>query len=172
MLTAQSRRPAGAPAVGLIASLAVWYWIDNTPAGLVAFLLLAHPEPTRTDASAQVAPAMRGLASSLALAECGSPLPDIGARLSAHRTGTLLRLDGCDYRLHVPTSGQWTEFAGAGGTVAVVVGLDPLAAHSPRDTVRAYLVSSARAGRLFMGKARVHAPVTEPVARTDGRDGH
>lgn len=171
-MTAPSRPLAGPPTAGRIASLAVWHWIDNTAAGFVAFLLLAHPPPTRREAPAEVAPVMRGLATSLSLAKCGAALPDMGPRLFVQRAGVLMRLDGCAYLLRVPTSTLWSDFACAGGTVVVTVGLDPLAAHSPRDTVEAYLANSARQGRLLMGKARAQARPQPWSQGREGRDEH
>lgn len=157
-LTTASPQLGGAPSAGLIASLAAWHWIDETAAGSVAFLLLAHPTPTADVALDKVLWAMRGVAACLALAECSTPLPDIGPRLHMDGRGVFLRLDRCEYLLRLPIGGRWATFARAGGTVAVAVGLDPLPAHSPQDTVAAYMATSARVGRLYMGKTRAHTP--------------
>lgn len=160
MLTAPGTpgTPAEEPTASLISSLAVWHWIENTPAGSVAFLLLAHPAPGRDDSPAEVALHMRELATSLGLAECSTPLPDIGPRLLIHELGAFLHLDKCEYLLHAPVGGSWSEFARAGGTITVAAGLDPLRAHSSRDAVEAYMANTARVGRLYMGKTHLSHP--------------
>lgn len=155
---------AEVPTTALIASLAVWHWIAVTPAGQVAFLLLTQPAHAPGSSLTKVAPHMRGLAASLGLVSCTDTLPDIGPRLFIEGMGAFLRLDGCEYLLHVPVAGPWNEFAAAGGTVAVAVGLDPLPAHSPKELVEAYLTASARAGRLFLGKTAAPTRPDQPVA--------
>ncbi|WP_409471922.1 hypothetical protein [Streptomyces sp. HC307] len=149
-----------APSAGLLASVAAWFWIDVTQAGHVAFLLIAHPPERRPDESPQVIEArMRGLAHALTLAEPHKPLPDIGPRLFMYRSAdALLSLDDCDYLLHVPIGGQWARFVCDGGTVTVVVGLDPLAPGSPIEAVDAYITQRVTEGRLLLGKTRAEHP--------------
>lgn len=91
------------PTAGLLASLGVWFWIDLTEAGHVAFVLLAHP-PARREAESpeSIEGDMRGLATALSLADPSARLPDIGPRLVVHGRSALLSLDGCQAALHVP----------------------------------------------------------------------
>ncbi|MFD5874076.1 hypothetical protein [Streptomyces sp. NPDC060322] len=152
--------PVLTPTAGLLASLAVWHWVDETVAGPVAFLLFAHLPPRLPGESLDVIEArMRGLSKSLGLASPDAPLPDIGDRLFMHReTDAALLLDGCDYFLHAPIGGEWARFVCAGGTVAVTVGLAPLPRHVAQEVVEAYLVERAVEGRLLMGKTRATDP--------------
>jgi hypothetical protein len=161
MVTAAPDGQTSRPTAGLIASLAVWHWIAPTPAGPVAFLLLAHPPKGHAGSPAEIALRMRGLADSLRLAVCSKPLPDIGPRLLLHDLDALLKLDRCDYLLHAPVGDRWSEFAAAGGTVTIVVGLDPLRPHAPKELVEAYMAATARTGRLFMGKTHL-IPIAGP----------
>ncbi|MCP3821900.1 hypothetical protein NLX86_28550 [Streptomyces sp. A3M-1-3] len=148
------------PSAGLLASVAAWFWIDPTKVGHVAFLLIAHPPGRRPGESPQMVEArMRGLADALTLAEPAALLPDIGPRLFMHReSDALLRLDGCDYLLHVPIGGGWARFVCDGGTVTVVVGLDPLPVSSSLEVVDAYITERATQGRLLLGKTRADRP--------------
>ncbi len=146
-----------APTADLIASLAVWHWIAGTPAGPVAFLLLARPPSGRLGSPAKAAIRMYGLAKSLRLAECSRRLPDIGPRLYIRGLDAFLRLDRCEHLLHAPIGDLWGDFTLGGGTVAVAVGLDPLRARASKEVVQAYMAATARAGRLFMGKTRLTA---------------
>lgn len=152
------------PTAGLLASVAAWFWINLTEVGHVAFLLIAHPPERRPGDSAQLIESrMRGLARALSLAEPSEKLPDIGPRLSMHRESlAVLRLDGCGYRLHIPTGGEWARFVRGGGTVTVAVGLDTLPPHLALDAVEPYVSRSVTAGRLFLGKTRVAQQPTLP----------
>ncbi|MFC9913953.1 hypothetical protein [Streptomyces sp. NPDC059862] len=153
------------PTAGLIASVAAWFWIDLTRAGHVAFLLLAHPPGRQPGDSPEMIEArMRGLAQALTLAEPTEPLPDIGARLFMYRDAdVLLSLDGCDYLLHVLIGGEWARFVCNGGTVTVMVGLDPLPARSPLEVVDAYITQRVRQGRLLLGKTQVADRLQPPM---------
>ena len=153
------RTPDGtiqAPTADLLASLAVWHWIADTAAGPVAFLLLARP-PSGRRPPTTAAMLMRGLAASLRLAECSKRLPDVGPRLYIRDLHAFLRLDRCEHLLHAPIGDIWSDFALAGGTVTVAVGLDPLRAQASKEVVQAYMAATARAGRLFMGKTCLRA---------------
>ncbi|WP_103534654.1 hypothetical protein [Streptomyces sp. SM11] len=167
-------RPATiAPSAGLLASVAAWFWIDPTKVGHLAFLLIAHPPGLRPGESPQMVEArMRGLADALTLAEPTVLLPDIGSRLFMHQeSDVLLRLDGCDYLLHVPIGGDWVRFVCDGGTVTVVVGPDPLPVSSSLEFVDAYVTERALQGRLRLGKTRAAPPQSfRPTAlgRSDG----
>lgn len=153
------------PTAGLLASLGVWFWIDLTEAGHVAFVLRAHPPARRESESPEsIEGDMRGLAAALSLAEPSARLPDIGPRLVVHGRSALLSLDGCQAALHVPVSAEWSGFVSVGAPVAV--GLDPLQPRTPFAAVRPYVSEGAQRGRLFLGKTRA-----EPAQRFIGEGG-
>lgn len=155
------------PSAGLLASLGVWFWIDLTDAGHVAFLLLAHPPARRENETREsIEGAMRGLASALSLADASARLPDIGPRLVVHGRSAFLSVDGCRATVHVPVSAEWSQFVSYGATVAVGVGLDPLAPRTSFDTVMPYVSEGAQHGRLFLGKTWA-----EPARRFTGAGG-
>ncbi|MFB7919314.1 hypothetical protein [Streptomyces sp. NPDC056061] len=143
------------PTAGLLASLGAWFWVDPTEAGLVAFLLFAHPPARREGESpGSIEGHMRGLALALELAHPSNLLPDIGPRLAVHGRSALLSLDGCRTSLHVPVTTEWSRFVTGGATVAVAVGLDPLLPRTPFAAARAYVSEGAQHGRLYLGKTR------------------
>lgn len=167
------------PTAGLLASVLVSAWVDITPPGAVAFLLLAHPPARRRGDSRSVIQAqMRGLGAALGLAPASEELPDMGSRLIVRgSTAAVLRIDRCAYVLRVPVPAAWARFVAGGGTVVVSVGLDALARGSDRGAVEEYLTESASTDRLLMGKAHVrpsggwrhwtwtpttHGPVEDP----------
>ncbi|MBT2466548.1 hypothetical protein J7E97_01385 [Streptomyces sp. ISL-66] len=150
---------APAPTAGLLASLGVWFWIELTEVGHVAFLLLAHPPARRGGESVEsIELSMQGLVSALTLAEPSAKLPDIGPRLVVHGRAAILSLDGCSFVMRVPVSAEWAEFVTAGAPVVIEVGLDPLQPMTPFDALRPYVSEGARHGRLFLGKTRAEPP--------------
>ncbi|WP_432110770.1 hypothetical protein [Streptomyces sp. YPW6] len=133
-------------------------WLDVTPSGHVAFLLIAHPPARRGDKTpAAIETRMRGLAAALRLAPPSELLPDIGSRLRVHgQTAIILDIDRCDYRLRVPVgSGEWSRFVADGGPVAIALGLDELARGADFAGVEDYLALAAANDRLLMGKTYV-----------------
>jgi hypothetical protein len=156
-MTSAPNQPGPAPTADLIASLAAWHWIAGTPAGPVAFLLLARTPSSRLGPPNEALSRMHGLAASLRLASCSRRLPDIGSRLYVRDFDAFLKLDRCERLLHAPIGEVWSDFARGGGTVAVSVGLDPLRAHASMKVVQVYMAAMARAGRLFMGKTSLTA---------------
>lgn len=114
---------------------AAWSWLDETGFGPVAFLLLVPPPPDG-----------EGLAAALGLAEPGVRLPDIGDRvalLGPDRAAVL--------GIEVPVGRRWASFVASGGPVAVLVGLEPLAADSGRTAVEAYVAANTLSARLRLG---------------------
>ncbi|RZU21756.1 hypothetical protein EV567_2261 [Streptomyces sp. BK239] len=160
MLTA-AERTLPIPDAGLLASVGVLTWLDATPHGYVAFLLIAHPLARRGDETpVAIETRMRGLGASLGLAPASDLLPDIGRRLRMQGQATvILDIDQCDYLLRVPVgAGEWTRFVDEGGPVAVAVGLDELSRGADRDRVEDYLAVTAAGDRLLMGKTCVRHP--------------
>ena len=137
-----------APTAEFINSLASWAWLEDTAAGPVAFLLLAHPDADT------VGRELVGLAEAIGLAGPQQRLPDTGERVlvvGGSRAGVYV--DGCPHVVMVEVGPNWAEFTRTGGRIALIVGLMPLARESPRDTVEAYLGRSALEGRLRLGTA-------------------
>lgn len=146
------------PDAGLLASVAVMTWLDVTPPGYVAFLLIAHPPARRSDETPVVIETrMRGLAAALRLAPSSELLPDIGGRLRVQgQTAIIPDIDRCDYRLRVPVgSGEWTRSVADGGPVAIALGLDELDRGADFARVEDYLAPAAVNDRLLMGKTYV-----------------
>ncbi len=143
---------ATVPSAEFINSLASWAWLEETAAGPVAFLLLAHPEADT------VAGELAGLAEALGLAAPQSRLPDTGERvLVVGTTRAVVAVDGCRHVVLVEVGPHWSEFVRTGGRIALLVGLIPLARNSPRDAVEEYLGRSALNGRLRLGTASVRS---------------
>lgn len=138
------------PTVAFVNSLASWVWLELTAGGPVAFLLLAHPD----GGSETVQPQLDRLSLTLGLAVSSRRLPDVGRRIAVVG-GELaaVRLDGCAHMVQVEVGPQWAEFVAAGGPVAVMVGMAPLARRAPRDAVRRYIAVNAMRGRLRLGLA-------------------
>ncbi len=133
-----------------ISSLASWTWLEDTAVGPVAFLLLAHPQAN------SVATQLTGLADSLGLVPPGSHLPDTGERVTLRgRNHAAVLVDGCQHLVQVQVGERWAEFVQAGGPIALLVGLAPLARRASRDEVESYLGTAALSGRLRLGTARL-----------------
>ena len=138
------------PTAEFINSLASWAWLEDTAAGPVAFLLLAHPEAD------MVAGELAGLADAIGLAAPQRRLPDTGERvLVVGTTRAVVCADDCLHVVLVEVGPSWSEFVRTGGRIALLVGLEPLARNSPRDAVETYLGRSALSGRLRLGTAWV-----------------
>ncbi|NGO70640.1 hypothetical protein [Streptomyces boncukensis] len=148
------------PSAELLASVSVWFWIDDTPAGHVAFLYIAH-RPEQSDESPRVIEArMRGLAVALGLDEPTKPLPDIGPRLVVHRDdlAAVLLLDRSQHALRVPTNPEWFRFVVGGGAVIVAVGLDALSADVSLAAADQHIVTKVEASRVLVGKTVARSP--------------
>jgi hypothetical protein len=149
-LTPTTPRP---PTAGLLAAVVTSTWIDRTPHGDAAFLLVAHP-PDRRAAFASVdtvAPQMRGLGEALGLAVAAERLPFIGHRVTVHGDKAAVRVDGCDYSLGATVGPRWGRFVADGGPIVIALGLDPLSHGADRATIEAYLGRCTLAGRLLLG---------------------
>ncbi|MTE18894.1 hypothetical protein F0L17_07050 [Streptomyces sp. TRM43335] len=143
---------------GLPRRVATWTWLEATEVGRMAFLLIAPPAPLSWGSTAQeVERRMLRLATLLGLDEANRPLVYVGpcvtlpADRSDTRSGPTVRLGECGAGLRARACREWTDFARAGGPVALLVGLDPLAPDSPPDGVEEYLRTRTALGRLWMG---------------------
>lgn len=136
-----------APAAEFLAALSAWTWIDSTPEGLVAFLLVAHPQDVEQE--------MVALAMSLGMATPDLAMPDLGARLLCSTTNAVLEVPGSSVRLLVPASGEWSGFARGGGPVVVLISTTPLARDADLMTVSTHLMTALLPRQVWMGKTRV-----------------
>jgi hypothetical protein len=132
----------GAAVSRLIVGTAAWSWLDETGFGPVAFLLLVPPDG-------------EAMAAALGLADPGARLPDIGGRitvLAPDRIG--VRVDGAPHVMELAVGERWSAFVDAGGPVAILVGLEPLARGADRDAVEAYVAATTLEARLRLGVSR------------------
>lgn len=146
---------------GLPRRVAAWTWLEATEVGRMAFLLIAPPAPLPWGSTAQEAERrMLRLATLLGLDEADRPLVYVGpcvtlpaARPDADggREALTVRLGECGMGLRARACREWTDFARAGGPVALLAGLDPLAPDSTPDEVEEYLRTRTALGRLWMG---------------------
>ncbi|GAA2070535.1 hypothetical protein GCM10009801_21350 [Streptomyces albiaxialis] len=148
-----------APTPGLLCSVVTTTWIDVTPAGSVAFLLIAHPPPRRSgESAAALREDMRSLGTALGLVSSRCPLPDIGPRLTLHGGKAAIRVDGCDFLLGTTIGATWSDFVAQGGPVVVSLGLAPLPVGADRDAVEAYIGECLATGELMLGAIMSTAP--------------
>jgi hypothetical protein len=100
-----------------LSTLSAWAWIEATPVGLVAFLLVAPAGPDASESD------IVALAGALGLATPEAPLPDIAPRIS---------MDGASASLHIPEIGralrleapdEWATFVRRGGAVVLLLGV-------------------------------------------------
>ena len=71
------------------------------------------------------------------------------------RNHAAVLVDGCQHLVQVQVGERWAEFVQAGGPIALLVGLAPLARRASRDGVDPYLGTAALSGRLRLGTARL-----------------
>ncbi|BBG20782.1 hypothetical protein RVR_P2104 (plasmid) [Actinacidiphila reveromycinica] len=142
------------PSAGLLATAAVWTWLDATPAGHIGFFLIAHPPARRAGEDPDgICASMCGLADALGLALPTEVLPDVGPRLLLGPTASvLLELDDCPFQMHAPVGATWARFVADGGPVVILTGLDPLTPCAPRPVVESYIATGLLTSRLFLGK--------------------
>jgi hypothetical protein len=145
------------PTARLISSLASWVWLDETAAGPVAFLLLAHP-----DAIAALRE-LTALADGLGLKPAGQQLPDTGPRVAlVGDQRAAVCVDGCRHLVQVEVGQSWSAFVRAGGPVVLLLGLASLPRCADRDEVESYLGASALNGQLRLGSTRkLHNNINE-----------
>ncbi|MFD9859771.1 hypothetical protein [Streptomyces alboflavus] len=159
------------PDAGLLARVGVTTWLENTPLGCVAFLLIVPPPSLDNESRSVSELRMRGLGAALGLAPTSQVLPDIGPRLRMQgQTAVVVEIDQCDYQLRVPVgTSEWARFVAEGGPVAVALGLDELRRGTDHGGVERYLARTTEAERLLMGKTAVRRPsVQRPLAAEGG----
>ncbi|MEW2573666.1 hypothetical protein [Streptomyces sp. NPDC047070] len=130
-------------------------WLEDTTAGPVAHLLLAHPEPRSAFETVEtIAVSMDHLADALTLAEAGPyiRIRPAGRRLYLRRLAAGLTIDGSQGFGYVAgIKAEWREAVIAGTPVCLSVALDPLPAGSNHANVSAFFYESMLLGRVRMG---------------------
>ncbi|MFI9724522.1 hypothetical protein ACIHFE_33670 [Streptomyces sp. NPDC052396] len=147
-----SRVPGVTP--GLLCSVVVSTWVEDTTAGPVAFLLIGHPPARRQGETAEsVEQQMLGLSAALDLAEPAENIRHVGNRvLLLGSSGALLTIAGAPYSLRLPSVGaEWSRMVGEGCPVCILLGLDPISPHTPERATQEYLGAALATGRLRMG---------------------
>lgn len=136
-----------APTAEFLATLSAWTWIDSTPEGLVAFLLVAHPQGVEDE--------MVALAMSMGMATPEHVMPDLEPRLRCGTTNAVLEVPGAAAGLRVPTSSEWSQFARGGGPIVVLVSAAPLARDADLMAVSSHLMAALLPRHVWLGKTRV-----------------
>ncbi|MGV9271342.1 hypothetical protein ACWDRR_42645 [Kitasatospora sp. NPDC003701] len=133
--------------------LSAWTWIDSTPEGLVAFVLITPA----TEASS----GLGALAQAAGLESPDRPLPSPGLRLVLHDSYAMVILPRAKTALRIPTDEGWSDFVRRGGAVVVIMGERSLVHDAERTEVESYLLQSLLPGGLWMAKtslAAAHPP--------------
>ncbi|MDH6109853.1 hypothetical protein P3T36_005346 [Kitasatospora sp. MAP12-15] len=134
--------------VEFLAELSAWTWIDSTPEGLVAFLLIAHPRGAAAE--------LEVIARSLGLATPDRAMPELAPALRcADDDGVVLVIPASDVDLRMPTAREWIAFVAAGAPVVVLISGTPLARDADLSTVSGHLLAALLPGHVWMGKTRV-----------------
>ncbi|WP_050514813.1 hypothetical protein [Streptomyces rimosus] len=151
-------RPAPGP--GFIAGVVTSTWLDTaSPAGHVAWLLMAHPSPRRPGETAQgIEDQILGIADALGLRTASRRLTVIGDRLSVRGPRLVLDYGHPRFALRVPNpSPRWLDHILHGGYVCLALGLDPVPPGAGPDAIEAYLRRSFTRDRVFVGVTGVRA---------------
>lgn len=145
-----------APTAGVIASLSVRPWVDQTLDGRsFAPLLLTHPPARRDDDTpAAIEARMRGIALALRADLPDDRMTSTGARVAVHRGVVLVRFDGTPYVLtvHAP---RWGRIAAGIGAVLLAVGFDPLPAGACGAEIDQYIERAGVTRRIRFASADV-----------------
>ncbi|MEE1802951.1 MULTISPECIES: DUF6415 family natural product biosynthesis protein [unclassified Streptomyces] len=154
-LLRQRPAPGALPGPGFLSGCTTSTWIDVTPVGRTAWLLVGHPPPRRpTETAASIEAGLRAMASSLGLRPVADRVPSIGSRIRI-RSGIVALDYGHDhYLLRVSNiSQEWKEHLGRGGQALLAVGLDPLPVGQGQAAVELYLQEATARQRILMGAA-------------------
>ncbi|MEN2420965.1 hypothetical protein AABB02_23100 [Streptomyces rimosus] len=148
-----TRVPA-VPGPGFVAGLVVSTWLDTaSPAGNVAWMLIAHPPPRRPgETPERIENCLRGVADALGLRTASEHVPVIGDRLSVRGPHLVLDYGHPDFCLRVPRpSTRWAEHVLRDGHVCLVLGLDAIAPGAGPDAIERYLHRATAHGRALIG---------------------
>ncbi|GCD45299.1 hypothetical protein [Streptomyces paromomycinus] len=148
------------PGPGFITGVVTSTWLDTTsPAGPVAWLLMAHPVPRRPGETAQgIENQLLCIAGELGLRTASQRMTVIGDRLSVHGPHLVLDYGHPRFALRVPSpSTRWLRHVLHGGHGCLALGLDPVPPGVGPDVIEAYLCRSVTRDRVFVGVTGVRA---------------
>ncbi|KOT88920.1 hypothetical protein ADK86_31020 [Streptomyces sp. NRRL F-5755] len=149
-------RPVPGPA--FVAGVVVSTWLDAAPpAGLVAWMLIAHPPPRRPGESVErIETSLLGMAGGLGLCAASGRVPDIGDRLTVRGPHLVLDYGHPDFCLRVPRpTVRWIEYALGGGQVCLVLGLDAIGPGAGPEAIDRYLHRVTARDRALVGAPAV-----------------
>lgn len=145
-------RPAPGP--GFIAGVVVGTWLDTaSPAGTVAWLLVAHPPPRRPgETTGRIEAGLRDMADALGLRAASGYVPVIGDRLSARGPHLVLDYSHPEFCLRVPRpSPRWLGHVLGGGQVCLLLCLDAIPPGAGPDTIEKCLQRTTGRDRVLIG---------------------
>ncbi len=146
------------PGPGFVAGLVVSTWLDTaSPAGNVAWMLIAHPPPRRPGETVErVEGCLLGMANGLGLCAASGRVPDIGDRLTVRGPHLVLDYGHPDFCLRVPRpTVRWVEYALGGGQVCLVLGLDAIGPGAGPEAIDRYLHRVTARDRALVGAPAV-----------------
>ncbi|MEV5594096.1 hypothetical protein [Streptomyces sp. NPDC052496] len=144
----------GVPGPGFVAGVVVSTWLDTaSPAGTIAWLLIAHPPPRRPGETAgRIEAGLRGMAGALGLRAASRHVPVVGDRLTARGPHLALDYGHPDFCLRVPRPApRWLGYVLNGGAVCLVVCLDAIAAGAGPGLIEERLRRTAERDRVLVG---------------------
>lgn len=150
-----------APTAGLIASLTARTFLDTAQDGTVfGALLLTYPTPQFEDIDpGDVEWKMRGVAAAAGALHYtpSTPVPRVGARITAHGSSAMLWLAGCPYGLDVKHP-RWVATATTVEDVLIVVGTAALSPTASAAEVDEYREHFTETGDLYVAMASIGSP--------------
>ncbi|MGW1194591.1 hypothetical protein ACWD4B_01830 [Streptomyces sp. NPDC002536] len=152
LMEPSGRAPGVTP--GLLCSVVVSTWVEDTAAGPVAFLLIGHPPARRQGETAEsIEQQMLGLSAALDLTEPCETLRHVGNRvILLGVSGALLTIAGAPYSLRLPPVGaEWSRMVSEGTPVCILLGLDPIPPHAGERATQEYLGHGLSHNRIRMG---------------------
>ncbi|MEV8324490.1 hypothetical protein [Kitasatospora sp. NPDC056731] len=138
-------------------SLSAWTWIDSTPDGLVAFMMITP--------SSGEARGLRALASTAGLALPDQPLPSPGIRIVLDGPDALVLLPRTTGAIRVPADDGWSDFVRRGGAIVILMGQRYLDPSARRIDVEEYLQTALLSRHLWLGKTTLAADYTARQCR-------
>ncbi|MEI5098984.1 hypothetical protein RB200_10535 [Streptomyces sp. PmtG] len=147
------------PSAGLLATVVIATWIEQTTAGPAAVIFFVHPPARRQHESPEsIERQMHGLGESLGLAESHETMPDAGPRVWLRgQTDAAVTLDDTHLAVQLPpVSVDWSQFVANGGPVCIIVSRSPLPFGASRDWVDWHIADALALGPSMIGTATVN----------------
>ncbi|MFE2407142.1 hypothetical protein ACFXDE_02225 [Kitasatospora sp. NPDC059408] len=138
-------------------SLSAWTWIDSTPDGLVAFMLITPASGERRD--------LRQVAVAAGLATPELPLPAPGILVALADADALVLLPNASGAIRVPSASEWADFVRRGGVITLLIGARPLDAGAGLVGVDEYLMRAVLSRQIWLGKTTLAAEYSAKQCR-------